>query len=81
MISGDATPKSEVVENCHGCDVLIHEAYTLASFEKVSSEWKQYRQAFHTSSRELAEIANKTKPGLLILYHRGNAGCDQARTQ
>lgn len=81
VISGDATPKSEVVENCHGCDVLIHEAYTLASFEKVSAEWKRYRQEFHTSSKELAEIADKTKPGLLILYHRGNPGCDQARTQ
>jgi ribonuclease BN (tRNA processing enzyme) len=81
VIAGDATPKSEVVEKCHGCDVLIHEAYTLASFEKISPAWKQYRQAFHTSSSELAEIANKAKPGLLILYHRGNAGCDQARTQ
>jgi ribonuclease BN (tRNA processing enzyme) len=81
VISGDTNPKSEVMENCHGCDVLIHEAYTLASFEKISPAWKQYRQAFHTSSSELAEIANKAKPGLLILYHRGNAGCDQARTQ
>ena len=81
VIAGDTTPKGEVVENCHECDVLIYEAYTLASFEKVSTEWKQYRLAFHTSSRELAEIANKAKPGLLILYHRGNAGCDQARTQ
>lgn len=81
VISGDATPKSEVVENCHGCDVLIHEAYTLASFERVSPEWRRYRQEFHTSSKELADIANRTKPGLLILYHRGNAGCDQARTQ
>ena len=81
VISGDATPKSEVVENCHGCDILIHEAYTLASFAKVSPEWKTYRQAFHTSSGELADIANKARPGVLILYHRGNAGCDQARTQ
>jgi ribonuclease BN (tRNA processing enzyme) len=81
VISGDATPKSEVAENCHGCDVLIHEAYTLASLAKVSPEWKLYRQAFHTSSAELAAIANKAKPGVLILYHRGNAGCDQSRTQ
>jgi ribonuclease BN (tRNA processing enzyme) len=81
VISGDATPKGKVIENCHGCNVLIYEAYTLASFDLVSPEWKQYRQAFHTSSKELAEIANKTKPGVLILYHRENPGCDQARTQ
>ena len=80
VISGDATPKSEVLENCHNCDVLIHEVYTQASFDKISPEWKQYRLAYHTSSKELAEIANKAKPGLLILYHRANPGCDQART-
>jgi ribonuclease BN (tRNA processing enzyme) len=81
VISGDATPKSDVLLNCNGCDVLIHEVYTQASFDKVSPEWKQYREAFHTSTRQLAEIANKTKPDLLILYHRANPGCDQARTQ
>ena len=81
VIAGDSTPKSDVLQNCNECDVLIHEAYTQASFEKVSPEWKQYREMFHTSTRELAEIANKAKPHLLVLYHRGNAGCDQARTQ
>ncbi len=81
MIAGDSTPKSDVLQNCNECDVLIHEAYTQASFEKVSPEWKQYREMFHTSTRQLAEIANRAKPHLLVLYHRGNAGCDQARTQ
>jgi ribonuclease BN (tRNA processing enzyme) len=80
VISGDATPKSEVLENCNSCDVLIHEVYTQASLDKVSSEWKAYRLAYHTSSKELAAIASKAKPGLLILNHRANPGCDQART-
>ena len=48
----------------------------------VSREWQQYRLAYHTSSKELAEIATKAKPGLLILYHRANPGCGrQARTE
>lgn len=81
VISGDTTPDAAIVENCQGCDVLIHEVYTQASFAKVPPEWQQYRLAYHTSSKELAEIATKAKPGLLILYHRGNAGCDQARTK
>jgi len=81
VISGDATPKSDMLLNCNGCDVLIHEVYTQASFDKVSPEWKQYREAFHTSTRQLAEIANKAKPDLLVLYHRANPGCDQARTR
>jgi ribonuclease BN (tRNA processing enzyme) len=37
--------------------------------------------AYRTSSKELVEIANRAKPALLILYHRGNAGCDQAGTK
>ncbi|HWS18329.1 MAG TPA: MBL fold metallo-hydrolase [Candidatus Elarobacter sp.] len=81
VISGDASPDAAIFNNCHGCDVLIHEVYTQASFDLVSPEWKQYRLAYHTSSKELAEIAAKAKPGLLILYHRANPGCDQARTE
>jgi len=65
VIAGDSTPKSDVLQNCNECDVLIHEAYTQASFEKVSPEWKLYREAFHTSTRELAEIASRAKPHLL----------------
>lgn len=80
VLSGDTRPTPAIVENCQGCDVLIHEVYTEASFALVSDEWKKYRLAYHTSSKELAEIATKAKPGLLILYHRANPGCDQART-
>ena len=81
VISGDASPDAAILNNCHGCDVLIHEVYTQASLDLVFPEWKQYRLAYHTSSKELAEIATKAKPGLLILYHRANPGCDQARTE
>ncbi|HEV2488481.1 MAG TPA: MBL fold metallo-hydrolase [Candidatus Acidoferrales bacterium] len=80
VISGDTSPTDAIVENCHGCDLLISEAYTKASFNLISPEWRQYRLAFHTSAQELGIIAAKAKPGLLILYHRGNAGCDQADT-
>ena len=59
--------------------MLIHEVYNQASFEKVSPSWQQYRLAYHTSSKALAEIAARTKPGLLVLYRRAHPGCDQAR--
>ena len=80
VISGDTTPSPALLENCRGCDVLIHEVYTTASFALVSPEWQEYRRTYHTSSKELADLATKAKPGLLILYHRANPGCDQART-
>ena len=33
--------------------------------------WLQYRQKYHTTPTQLAEIANQTQPGVLIVYHRG----------
>ena len=80
VIMGDSTPKSGVIANCAGCDVLVHEAYTDASFALMPQKWKDYRRAFHTSTSELARIAGETQPKLLILYHRANAGCDQMAT-
>lgn len=74
VISGDTAPSQNVIDACNGCDVLIHEAYSLKTFVTVSPAFQQYRLKHHTSSRQLAELANKAKPRLLILYHRANPG-------
>lgn len=74
VISGDAAPSQSIVDNCAGCDVLIHEAYSMMTHERVSPQYQEYRRKHHTSSRELAELAKRAKPGLLILYHRANPG-------
>ena len=37
-------------------------------------EWQAFRRSHHTSSAELAAIANKVRPKLLVLYHPSNAG-------
>jgi ribonuclease BN (tRNA processing enzyme) len=70
VISGDCAPSESVIKNCNGCDVLIHEVYSEAGFATRPPVWQRYHSKFHTSSRELAEIATKAKPGLLILYHQ-----------
>jgi ribonuclease BN (tRNA processing enzyme) len=70
VISGDSTPSDTVIENCNPCDVLVHEVYSEAGLAKRPAEWQRYHKSFHTSSRSLAEIATKAKPGLLILYHQ-----------
>jgi ribonuclease BN (tRNA processing enzyme) len=70
VISGDTSPTESIVENCNRCDVLIHEVYTETGFAGSSADWQKYIRSFHTSSKELAEIATKAKPGLLILYHQ-----------
>jgi ribonuclease BN (tRNA processing enzyme) len=70
VISGDASPSESVAENCNGCDVLIHEAYTFLGFSRSRPAWQNYLKAFHTSTYELAELATKAKPKTLILYHQ-----------
>lgn len=74
VISGDTSPTDAVVSACNGCDILVHEHYSLASFERVEPRWQRYRLRHHTSTRQLAELATKARPALLILYHRANPG-------
>lgn len=70
VISGDCRPSQSIIENCNGCDVLIHEVYSTTGFATRPAEWQKYHSRYHTSSRELAELATKAHPGLLILYHQ-----------
>ena len=70
VLSGDTAPAESIVENCHGCDILVHEAYTQKGFDQSSDDWKKYSLSFHTSVRQLAELASRAKPKLLILDHQ-----------
>lgn len=74
VISGDAAPSQSLIDSCNSCNVLIHEAYSMMTYNAVSPAYQEYRRKHHTSSREVAEIANKARPGLLVLYHRANPG-------
>jgi len=70
VISGDCRPSQSVVDNCNGCDVLVHEVYSKTGFARRPEEWQKYHSRYHTSSQELAELAGRAKPGLLVLYHQ-----------
>lgn len=70
VISGDTGPTDAVVKACNGCDVLIHEVYSTAGFARRQVEWQRYHSRYHTSSAELASIAAKARPGLLVLTHQ-----------
>lgn len=70
VISGDTTPSDAVVQACDGCDVLIHEVYCRAALLRRQPRWRQYHQASHTSAPELAALATRARPRLLILYHQ-----------
>jgi ribonuclease Z len=70
VISGDTMPTEAIVEACRGCDVLVHEVYSADRFELVYGSHGQYHRIFHTSTRQLAELATRAKPKLLVLYHQ-----------
>lgn len=70
VISGDCRPSSAIIDNCKGCDVLIHEVYSTTGFATRPPDWQKYHSRYHTSSSELADLANKARPGLLVLYHQ-----------
>ena len=70
VVSGDCRPSKAIIENCNGCDVLIHEVYSDSGFAKRPPEWQSYHSRYHASARELAEVASKAKPGLVVLYHQ-----------
>ena len=70
VISGDTGPTDVVAAACNGCDVLVHEVYSTAGFAKRPPEWQRYHARYHTSSEQLAAIAAKAHPGLLVLTHQ-----------
>jgi ribonuclease BN (tRNA processing enzyme) len=71
VISGDTAPTDAMIEACNGCDVLVHEVYSAVWFDRVFGATRgQYHARFHTSTKQLADLATKAKPKLLVLYHQ-----------
>lgn len=70
VISGDTRPTESIVRACQGCDILVHEVYSAEGFRGRSAEWQRYHAAAHTSTTELAELASRARPKLLLLYHQ-----------
>jgi ribonuclease BN (tRNA processing enzyme) len=69
VISGDTNPTQATIDACRGCDVLIHEANTLASLAKRPATFQAFAAKYHTTTAQLAELAAKAKPSLLVVYH------------
>jgi len=69
VISGDTAPCENIIKYGQGADLLIHEVYYKKVYDQKDEFWKNYHALNHTSTYELAEIANQIKPKLLVLYH------------
>lgn len=71
VISGDGNPSPALIASCQQCDMLVHEVYSEEYVPARLPNWTAYRARFHTTTTQLAELANKAQPKLLVLYHRG----------
>lgn len=69
VVSGDAALTPNLEKYSRGADILIQEVYSAAGLKSSSPEWQKYMRSNHTSTLEVAELASKAKPGLLVLYH------------
>jgi ribonuclease BN (tRNA processing enzyme) len=69
VITGDTHPTQATIDACRGCDVLIHEAHSPAWVATRPETFQHFSDKYHTTTPELAALAAKAKPRLLILYH------------
>lgn len=69
VVSGDTAPCENIIQYGKGADILLHEVYFKAGFYQKDNFWRNYHAINHTSTHELAEIANQTRPGMLVCYH------------
>jgi len=76
VISGDTRPSEALVKACDGCDILVHEVYSADRFSTRPPEWQRYHADAHTSTTELAALATRARPRLLVLYHQLMWGTD-----
>jgi len=70
VVSGDCTYSENLIKYAKDCDILVHEVYSDAGLKKRTQRWQDYHSTFHTSTFQLADIANQVKPKLLVLNHQ-----------
>ncbi len=70
VLSGDTCPLDIVAEEAKGCDILLHEVEYTAGIASRDPKWQRYHRQVHTLSTDLAVIAQKARPKLLVTTHR-----------
>ena len=83
VISGDTNPSQATIDACNGCDVLVHEVLTHDWLSR-RPDFLAYASRWHTTTTQLAELATKAKPKLLVLYHASiswRPGVDNQRSR
>lgn len=70
VISGDTAPLEIVAKKAKNCDILLHEVEYTGGIALREPKWQKYHREVHTLSVDLAQVAQKAQPKLLVTYHR-----------
>lgn len=69
IFSGDTSYSENLIKKSKGTDILIHEVVSEEGWNALPADWQAYHGSAHTLTSELAKVANKAKPDLLVLTH------------
>lgn len=69
VISGDTNYSEDLAEMAKGADVLVHEVISVEGMNALPEFWQDYHNHAHTTTEELALVANAAQPKLLVLSH------------
>ncbi|MDN3522923.1 MBL fold metallo-hydrolase [Halomonas ramblicola] len=69
VISGDTRPTPNLIEHAQGADILLHEVMSTTGLATLPQEWQGYMLDAHTTTRQLADIAEEIDPELLVMIH------------
>lgn len=69
VISGDTRFDETLFDRYRDADILIHEVMSTEGVSRLSPNWQKYMYHAHTSSEQVAALANAVKPKKLILNH------------
>jgi ribonuclease Z len=76
VISGDTNPAQATIDACRGCDVLIHEGQSPPWLATRPDTFQKFAAKYHTTTTQLAELAQAAKPRLLIVYHYSSVAAE-----
>ena len=70
VFSGDTCKNDNVIKFATGCDLLVHETYSVKGLA-TSAAWfpRKYFRSIHTSSAEIGEIGLLARPKRIVLNH------------
>lgn len=69
VISGDTSPSENTIRACSGCDVLVHDAQPAELVARLPDSIRSFIAKYHTTTEQLADLATRARPKLLVLYH------------